>query len=276
MQAARHGLPGGASSCDHGYTRLITDMTDRYYRHYLIPEIGREGQHRLRASAVLLIGLGGLGSPAALYLAAAGVGTLGLVDGDCVEISNLQRQVIHRTGDIGRSKVDSAAETIRELNPDVALRYYREYATHDLLAGMVQDYDIVISAPDTFDARLMINDCCVAAGVPCVHAGVSGIEGQVMTTLPGTACYRCAFVPSGDAGLPEAVSPIGTLGVAAALGGTLQAAEVLKYLCGYGELMTDRILLFDLAGTSLYSVPVRKRQECRTCGVTGHPVSGSK
>lgn len=246
---------------------VVFRMTERYYRHHLIAEIGREGQEKLRSSRVLIVGLGGLGSPAALYLAAAGVGTIGLVDGDCVDITNLQRQVIHRTSDVGRNKVESAAAAINALNPDIALRCYPEYATEGSLSVMVQEFDIVISAADTFDAKLLVNDCCVRQHVACVHAGVSGMEGQVMTTLPGTACYRCAFGFSSRTLMPEPAVQTGTLGAAAGMGGTLQAAEVMKYICGYGSLLADRILVFDLSAGSFFSVPVKRNTACSVCGV---------
>ena len=238
----------------------------RYSRQQLVPVIGVEGQEKLRDAKVLVIGAGGLGAPVLLYLAAAGVGTIGVADGDRIEVSNLQRQVLYRTCDAGRKKVDVAIEVLKALNPDVDLRCYPQYVTPRDAGVLVHDYDIVVSASDSFAAKLMINDACVCEAVPCVHGGVSGIDGQIMTTLPGTACYRCAFnFTSRDASAVENFAQTGTLGPAAGVAGTLQAAEVMKYVCGYGTLLTDRILLFDLSESGFHTLPVMKREDCSCC-----------
>ncbi len=235
----------------------------RYYRQQLVPAIGADGQERLRNAKVLVVGAGGLGSPALLYLAAAGVGTIGIADGDRVDVSNLQRQVLYRTSDAGRKKVDVAGNALRDLNPDVALRCYPEYVTPPGAGALVSEYDIVVSASDSFDAKLMINDACVREAVPCVHAGVSGMDGQIMTTLPGTPCYRCAFhFPVRDDSADDNPAETGTLGAAAGVAGTLQAAEVMKFVCGYGALVTGRLLFFDLSESAFHTLPVMKRENC--------------
>jgi len=239
-------------------------VMDRYSRQRLVKEIGDEGQARIRRASVLIVGLGGLGSPAALYLAASGIGVLGLADGDRVERSNLQRQVIHRSEDEGSRKTDSAAKAVLSLNPEVSVRKHDGFLEAGSADALVAGYDIVVSATDSLESKLMLNDACVRTGTACVHAGVSGIEGQVMTYRPGSACYRCAFGPKEASGpgascRPE---PFGTLGVAAGVAGTLQAAEALKIICGFGKPLESRMLLFDIAGPGFRTMELRRRPEC--------------
>jgi len=240
----------------------------RYARHLALPEIGTAGQARLRAGRVLVIGAGGLGSPAALYLAAAGVGTLGLMDGDAVELSNLQRQILHATPDLGRRKVDSAAARLRALNPATALRLFPERFTAANAAARLADFDFAVDATDTFAAKFLIADACHAAGRPYAHAGVVRYQGQVMTVLPGqTACYRCVFEQAPpETGAP----PQGPLGVVPGVLGALQAAEAIKFLLGIGRLLTDRLLTFDALTSRFREVPVKRNPQCRLCGVPGH------
>ncbi|ASQ91172.1 adenylyltransferase [Prosthecochloris sp. GSB1] len=237
---------------------------DRYSRQRLVKEIGAEGQERIRGGSVLIVGLGGLGSPAALYLAASGIGVLGLADGDRVERSNLQRQVIHRSEDEGLRKTDSAARAVRSLNPDVSVRKHEGFLDASTADVLVAAYDIVVSATDSLESKLMLSDACVRTATPCVHAGVSGIEGQVMTFRPGSACYRCAFDPKETPGSATSFrpEPFGTLGVAAGVAGTLQAAEALKYICGFGKLLESRMLLFDIADPGFRTMELRRRPEC--------------
>lgn len=222
--------------------RMTPQQQERYKRHILLPEIGEAGQQRLLDSRVLIVGAGGLGSPVALYLAAAGVGHLGIADFDTVDLSNLQRQIIHTTHDIGRPKTLSAQEKIAALNPDVKVTAIPSRFDSGNAAAMIADYDIVVDATDSLDIKYLINDTCVKAGKPFVHGAINQYTGNVMTVLPGTACYRCVF-PQAQTLKPS--SEYGVFGAIAGIAGTLQAAEVIKYLTGTGELLTNRLLSFD-------------------------------
>lgn len=221
---------------------MTPQQNERYKRHILLPEIGEAGQQRLLDSRVLIVGAGGLGSPVALYLAAAGVGHIGIADFDTVDLSNLQRQIIHTTHDIGRPKTLSAQEKIAALNPDVKVTAIPLRFDSDNAAAMIADYDIVVDATDSLDIKYLINDTCVKAGKPFVHGAINQYTGNVMTVLPGTACYRCVF-PQAQTLKPS--SEYGVFGAIAGIAGTLQAAEVIKYLTGTGELLTNRLLSFD-------------------------------
>ena len=206
---------------------LTDEQVERYRRNIALDEIGAAGQEKLLASKVLIVGIGGLGSPAALYLAAAGVGTIGLVDGDDVDLTNLQRQVIHHTADIGRRKVESAQARMRAVNPDVKVRTYDVWARADNLAQIAKAYDFVIDAADNFTAKFLINDVCCSERIPFCHAGILHFEGQLMTVLPGrTACYRCVF-PSPPPSSVLCGGPAGVLGVLPAVIGSLQATEAI-------------------------------------------------
>ncbi len=240
----------------------------RYARQLALPEIGTAGQAKLRAGRVLVIGAGGLGSPAALYLAAAGVGTLGLMDGDAVDLSNLQRQILHATADVGRRKVESAAAKLRALNPQTELRLFPERFTAANAAARLADFNFVVDATDNFASKFLIADACHAAGRPYAHAGILRFHGQVMTVLPGkTACYRCVF----EQQPPETgASPQGPLGVVPGVLGTLQAAEAIKFLLGLGQLLTDRLLTFDALTLRFREVPVKRQPHCRLCGDPDH------
>ena len=219
---------------------LTPEETVRYSRQISMPEFGEEGQLRLKRSGVLVIGAGGLGSPVLMYLAAAGVGHIGIADGDCVDLSNLQRQIIHTTGRIGRPKVESAAAALREINPNVHLTLHNEFLTPGNIGGVIAPYDFIVDATDSFDAKFMINDACVAASKPYSHGGISRYYGQLLTWTPGHACYRCLFDSA-----PEAAGPLGPLGVIPGVIGTLQATEAIKYLTSTGQLLTDTLLIFD-------------------------------
>jgi molybdopterin/thiamine biosynthesis adenylyltransferase len=232
----------------------------------MLETVGQAGQKKLLASSVLIVGAGGLGSPAALYLAAAGVGTIGLLDGDAVDLGNLQRQIAHGTADVGKRKVVSAREAIQAINPDVAVRIYDQWATAKCLAEIVEGYDFVIDAVDNFATKFLINDACHLQRVPFSHAGVLRFEGQLMTVLPGkTACYRCVFgrPPSAESVPPP--SQAGVLGVVPGVLGTLQATEAIKFILGIGDLLTDCLLTYDALAMRFRTVRVKHNGDCPLC-----------
>lgn len=222
---------------------LTTDQQERYKRNLLLPQVGSDGQERLLKSRVLIIGAGGLGSPVALYLAAAGVGTIGIVDSDRLDLSNLQRQVLHTTADVGRPKVESARDHITALNSDVKVVTYDCYFGPDNAQQIMADYEIVVDATDNSQSKFFINDACVAAGKPLVHGGINQFSGNVMTILPGTATYRDLFGNQPSHPVPS--STYGLLGAIPGTIGTIQATEVLKYLLGTGQLLVNQVLHYD-------------------------------
>ena len=221
------------------------DQVQRYSRHILLKGVGGKGQRKLLESKVLVIGAGGLGSPISLYLAAAGVGTIGLIDPDTVELSNLQRQVIHHTPDVDRPKVVSAAEKIAELNPDVSVNSYQERLTKENILGLIADYDFVVEGTDNFPTKFLVNDACILADKAFNQGGILRFQGQTMTHIPGSASYRCVYREPPPPGAVPTCSEAGVLGAVAGMLGTIQATETLKYLLGIGELLTNRILMFD-------------------------------
>jgi molybdopterin/thiamine biosynthesis adenylyltransferase len=233
----------------------------------MLAEVGGKGQERLLAGRVLVVGMGGLGCPAGLYLAAAGVGTLGIMDADVVDVSNLQRQVAHATPDIGRPKVESAAEKFRAINPDVRVRTYPIRLTAANAADVLRDYDFVIDAADSLVSKFLIADACHLARIPYSHAGVLNFSGQTMTVRPGaTTCYRCLFDAPPEAGAAPVCSQAGVLGVVPGVMGTLQAAEAVKFLLGRGELLTDRLLVYDALRADFRATPVKRNPRCPLCG----------
>lgn len=243
-------------------------MSDRYIRNTLIAELGEEGQQRLLDGKVLVIGTGGLGSPACLYMAAAGVGTIGIVDGDVVDESNLNRQLLHSTRDLGRRKVESASETITALNPDVTVIKHDTLVTADNIAQIIEPYDIVLDCTDNFAAKFLINDACVLAGKPFVHASAVRVGGQIFTWLPGqdAPCYRCLFKePPPDGAVPTSAQ-VGVLGISPGVLGTLQAAEAIKVLSGMGEPLLGRLLVYDGLSADFRTVPFAHNPECPICG----------
>jgi adenylyltransferase/sulfurtransferase len=247
------------------------DFTDeqvtRYSRHILLPEVGGKGQKKLAKAKILIIGAGGLGSPAAFYLAAAGVGTLGLVDSDAVDLSNLQRQIIHSTPDVGRPKVLSAKEKIQALNPDVQVVMYEERFVADNALRLVADYDVVIDGVDNFPAKFLINDACVLGDKPLVHGGILRFDGRVTTILPRrSACYRCVFKQPPPPGLVASCQEAGVIGALAGVIGTIQATEALKLVLGIGRLLTDRLLDYDAKKTSFREIRIRRNPHCAVCG----------
>jgi len=223
---------------------LTPDDRKRYARHLSLPGFGEEAQIRLRNGSVLVIGAGGLGSPVALYLAAAGVGRIGIADGDCVSLSNLQRQVIHSMADIDTPKVISAARKMTAINPDIIVETHNIFIDAGSLSGLAADYDFVIDATDSMSVKFLVNDTCVALGKPYSHGAIWQYEGQTMTVLPGTADYRVLFPDEPDT--TGDANPSGPLGVVPGILGTLQATEAIKYLAGVGQLLTDRLLRFDV------------------------------
>ena len=241
---------------------LTPEQIERYSRHILLQDVGVEGQARINAGRVLVIGAGGLGAPVLLYLAAAGVGTLGVIDGDKVDLSNLQRQVIHFTQDVGKPKVQSAAEKIKQINPDVNVITHYELFTADNALDIIKDYDFVIDGTDNFPVKFLINDACVMAGKPYSHGGILRFEGQTFTYVPGSACYRCFFTSPPPANAVPTCSQAGVLGAIAGMLGTIQAAEALKYLTGIGELLTDRLLTFNAKTMNFRTIKVKHNHRC--------------
>jgi molybdopterin-synthase adenylyltransferase len=243
------------------------DQLERYSRHIILQDVGIEGQMKLLDAKVLVIGAGGLGSPALLYLAAAGIGTIGIADGDLLEMSNLQRQVIHFTDDIDKLKVESAKEKIHRLNPDVKVIIYPEMVSSDTIMDMIEPYDFIIDGTDNFPAKFLINDACVLLKKPYSHCGILTFFGQTITIVPGeSACYRCLFprIPAQDA-VPTC-SQAGVIGVIAGTMGTLQANEAIKYILGIGDLLTNRLLTFDALETDFRTLSLNKRSDCAICG----------
>jgi molybdopterin/thiamine biosynthesis adenylyltransferase len=242
------------------------DQILRYSRHILLQDVGVEGQERLARGKVLIVGAGGLGAPIAFYLAAAGVGTIGIIDGDTVDLSNLQRQIIHFTDDAGKPKVVSAREKINRLNPDVKVVTYNELFTAGNAFDIIRDYDFAVDGTDNFPAKFLVNDACVLGGKAFSHGGILRFDGQTFTHVPGKACYRCLFHSPPPAGAVPTCSQAGVLGAVAGMLGTIQAAETLKYLIGTGELLTDRLLSFNAKTMEFRTVRVRRSDKCPVCG----------
>jgi len=242
----------------------------RYARHFVLPHVGVNGQRTLSEARVLLVGAGGLGSPVALYLAAAGVGTLGVVDPDLVDLSNLQRQVLHRISHLGRPKVDSARENLSDLNPGVEVITYPLRLTSENALEILQGYDLVVDGSDNFPTRYLVNDACVLLGKPYVYGAVDRWEGQV--SVFGSAdgpCYRCLFREPPPPGLVPGCAEAGVLGVLPGIVGSIQAAEVIKLILGVGESLSGRLLIFDALGLSFREVVLNRNPECPVCG--DHP-----
>ncbi|MEO8575479.1 MAG: molybdopterin-synthase adenylyltransferase MoeB [Gemmatimonadales bacterium] len=246
---------------------LTGDELRRYGRHLVLSQVGPTGQRKLKASKVLLVGAGGLGSPAALYLAAAGVGTLGLVDFDVVDITNLQRQVIHGTKDIGRPKLDSASDRIRDLNPNVHVVQYDAALTSANALEIARDYDVIVDGTDNFPTRYLVNDTCVLLGKPNAFGSVLRFEGQASVFATETGpCYRCLFREPPPPGLVPSCAEAGVLGVLPGLVGTIQATEAIKLILGAGDPLIGRLLLIDALSMQFRTIQVRRDPECPACG----------
>lgn len=248
--------------------RLTPEQIERYSRQIMIPDLGGKTQIRLRQARVLVVGAGGLGSPAALYLAAAGIGTLGLVDSDQVELSNLQRQILHSTRDIGRPKVESAKEKLHRLNPDVEVETYPIRLSEDNASAIMASYDFVIDGTDNFATKFLINDVAVSLGKPFSHAGIVRLQGQTMTVIPDrSACYRCIFNEPPASGEIWNCQQAGILGSVAGTIGSIQATEAVKYFAGMEEeLLVDRLLVYDAKAMKFRTIELQRNPRCQACG----------
>jgi len=277
-------MPGFVRWKDLGYPvetppQLTDSQRDRYSRHILLPEVGEVGQARLLKSKVLLLGAGGLGSPAALYLAAAGVGTLGLVDADTVGASNLQRQILHATSRVGMPKVESAAKAIGDINPDVKVVGHQERLTSANVERLFADYELVVDGTDNFPTRYLVNDASVWMGKPVVHGSIFRFDGQVTTFLPPKAaakfgresgpCYRCLYPEPPPPHLAPSCQEAGVLGILCGIVGTLQATEAIKLLLGKGDLLAGRLITYDSLKMRFRELKLRKDDNCPVCG--SHP-----
>ena len=246
--------------------QLTSEQRRRYNRHLILEGFGVEAQERLLQSRVLLVGAGGLGSPVALYLAAAGVGTIGIADGDVVSVTNLQRQVLHSTPDVGRPKVDVARERIAALNPDVKVETYEYYLSQTNALELIRPYDFVVDGTDNFATKYLVNDACVMLGKAFSMGGISRYSGQLMTHVPGSACYRCLFPEPPAKQDVETCAMVGVLGSIAGMLGTIQATECIKYLAGVGSLLTNAILTFDALSMQWNRFDFPQRSDCQLCG----------
>jgi thiazole biosynthesis adenylyltransferase ThiF len=243
------------------------EQMERYSRHIILKEIGVKGQKKLLQGRVLIVGAGGLGAPAALYLAAAGVGTIGIADADDVDLSNLQRQVIHTTADIGKPKVISAKETMQAINPDVRVNAYRTFVMSENVMDLVRDYDFIIDGTDNFPAKFLINDACVLSKKPFSHAGIIRFKGQLMTYVPGQGpCYRCVFREPPPPDAVPTCRQAGVVGAVAGVIGALQAVEAIKYLVGAGDLLTGYMLTYDALKMEFRKIKLPRRESCEVCG----------
>lgn len=253
--------------------RVLTDVqSKRYSRHLLIPEVGEAGQFKLLDSRVLFIGAGGLGSPAAYYLAAAGVGTIGIIDADVVEESNLQRQIIHNLSRIGQYKAESAKQTIQELNPDIKVTTYIERLDETNVARIIADYDVIIDGTDNFPTRYLLNDAALLANKPVVHGSVFRFEGQVTVFKPYEGpCYRCLYPEPPPAALAPSCAEAGVLGVLPGVIGQLQAVETLKLLLGIGDPLVGRLMMYDALAGEFSELRLFRDPNCPACGEHGHP-----
>lgn len=249
---------------------LSKEEIQRYSRHLIMPEVGMDGQQKLKAAKVLCVGTGGLGSPMALYLAAAGVGTLGIVDFDVVDVTNLQRQIIHTTADVGRKKLDSAEDKLKAINPYINIRKFETKLSSDNALEIFQDFDIIADGTDNFPTRYLVNDACVLTGKPNVYGSIFRFEGQasVFATEEGP-CYRCLYPEPPPPGLVPSCAEGGVLGILPGLVGVMQATEVIKLILGSGEPLIGRLLLIDALGMKFRELKLRKNPDCPACGT--HP-----
>lgn len=250
---------------------LTDEQLERYSRHIILKEVGAKGQKKLLSAKVLIIGAGGLGAPTAMYLAAAGVGTIGIADADEVDLSNLQRQIIHGTQDIGKAKVKSAQETIARMNPDVKVNTYCTFVSSENIRELIRDYDFILDGTDNFPTKFLINDACVMEKKPFSHAGIIRFKGQLMTYVPGQGpCYRCVFKNPPPKDAVPTCKQAGVIGAMGGVIGSLQAMEAIKYIIGKGELLTGSLLTYDALTMEFHKIKLPKdTHNCAVCG--DHP-----
>ncbi|NVM25269.1 MAG: molybdopterin-synthase adenylyltransferase MoeB [Desulfobacterales bacterium] len=248
------------------YSGFTDEQIRRYSRQIVLPGVGGKGQRKLLEAKVFLVGAGGLGSPAAVYLAAAGVGKLGICDSDHVDLSNLQRQILHHTHDLGKPKVVSAAEAIADINPDVEVVQHPVRLSSENILDIITDYDIVLEGSDNFPTKYLVNDACFLAGKPNVHAGIFRFEGQVTVFRPGKGCLRCIWPAPPPPGLVPSCQEAGVLGALPGIVGAIQATEVIKLILGLGEPLVGRMLLFDALRMEFYTARCNQRHDCALCG----------
>ncbi|NOX26417.1 MAG: HesA/MoeB/ThiF family protein [Deltaproteobacteria bacterium] len=243
------------------------EQLERYSRHILLQDVGVEGQEKLLDASVLIVGAGGLGCPVAMYLAAAGVGRIGIVDGDIVDLSNLQRQIAHFTKDVDVPKVESAREKMLAINPDLDIRTYQLNLMADNIQEIIRGYDFVIDGTDNFPTKFLVNDACVMENIPFSHGGILRFDGQTTTVVPHeSACYRCSFRKPPPPDAVPTCSQAGVLGAIAGMLGTIQAAEALKFITGTGTLLTNTLLTFNAKNMDFKKIKLRKQSDCPLCG----------
>jgi adenylyltransferase/sulfurtransferase len=245
---------------------LTPGQVQRYSRHIIMPQVGSSGQRKLIDAKVLIVGAGGLGSPVAVYLALAGVGTIGIVDFDTVDVSNLQRQILHQNNDIGRPKVISAQETLNSYNPEVNVIAHEFPITAENAMDIIPNYDIVINGADNFAARYLVNDACYLAGKPLVDGSILLFDGQASVYLPGNGCYRCLFPSPPPPGVVPSCAEAGVLGALPGMVGTIQATEAIKLILGIGDPLSGRLLLIDALAMDFRTVKMRRNPQCPLCG----------
>ena len=269
-------MAGGYTAWKNGGFKWVQDFQYtpeqliRYSRHFLLPEVGEDGQAKLLQAKVLMIGAGGLGSPSAYYLAAAGVGTIGIIDNDVVDISNLQRQILHANDRVGMPKVESAKKTLEGLNPDVKVIPYQAKLTSENVMDIIKDYDLVVDGCDNFPTRYLVNDACVLAGKPNVHGSIFQFEGQATVFYPGKGpCYRCLYPEPPPAELAPSCAEAGVLGVLPGLVGVIEALEAVKIILGKGETLVGRLLHFNTLTMEINTLKLRRDPNCPLCG--DHP-----
>jgi adenylyltransferase/sulfurtransferase len=263
-------VAGGSTSAPAKSAELTPDDIKRYSRHLILPEVGVEGQQKIKTASVLLIGAGGLGSPAGLYLAAAGVGRLGIVDFDAVDFSNLQRQILHGTADVGRSKLQSAKDRLLAINPELEVDTYETALTSKNALDLFRDYDVIVDGTDNFPTRYLVNDACVLVGKPNAYGSIFRFEGQASVfAVPGGPCYRCLYPEPPPPGLVPSCAEGGVLGVLPGVIGTIQATEAIKLILGTGQPLVGRLLLYDAFNMRFRELKLRRDPSCPVCG--DHP-----
>jgi adenylyltransferase/sulfurtransferase len=269
-------MAGGYAAWKNGGFKWVQDFQYtpeqliRYSRHFLLPEVGEDGQAKLLQAKALMVGAGGLGSPSAYYLAAAGVGTIGIIDNDVVDISNLQRQILHANDRVGKPKVDSAKQTLEGLNPDVRVIPYQAKLTSENIMEIIKDYDLVVDGCDNFPTRYLVNDACVLAGKPNVHGSIFQFEGQATVFYPGKGpCYRCLYPEPPPAEMAPSCAEAGVLGVLPGLIGVIEALEAIKIILGKGETLVGRLLHFNTLTMEINTLKLRRDPNCPMCG--DHP-----